>query len=104
MAKPSSAYMTTTEEPNFSTDFTMEQQLINMTGEEHGGESVCRWSLACCGAAEARRARCSRCCVVAAAAAAAVVTTATSVIVTVTAGARGRSLRSSVGTREAWSV
>ena len=46
MAKPSSASVTTTEEPNFDTDFTMAQQLVDMTAEEHGGESVCRWSLA----------------------------------------------------------
>ena len=69
-----------------------------MTAEEHGGDPASRcvdgvWR-------ELRRSRgeastCSHCCVVAAAAAAAIVTTATSVIVTVTAGARGRSLRSS---------
>ena len=98
MAKPSSASVTTTEEPNFDTDFTMVQQLVDMTAEEHGGDPASRcvdgvWR-------ELRRSRgeastCSHCCVVAAAAAAAIVTTATSVIVTVTAGARGRSLRSS---------
>ena len=98
MAKPSSASVTTAEEPNFDTDFTMAQQLVDMTAEEHGGDPASRcvdgvWR-------ELRRSRgeastCSHCCVVAAAAAAAIVTTATSVIVTVTAGARGRSLRSS---------
>ena len=76
----------------------MAQQLVDMTAEEHGGDPASRcvdgvWR-------ELRRSRgeastCSHCCVVAAAAAAAIVTTATSVIVTVTAGARGRSLRSS---------
>ena len=46
MAKPASASVTTAEEPNFDTDFTMAQQLIDMTAEEHGGESVCRQGIA----------------------------------------------------------
>ena len=79
MAKPSSTSVTTTEEPNFDTDFTMAQQLVDMTAEEHGGDPASRcvdgvWR-------ELRRSRgeastCSHCCVVAAAAVAAVVTAA----------------------------
>ena len=55
MAKPSSASVTTAEEPNFDTDFTMAQQLIDMTAEEHGGESVCRQGIA--GVCALRRSR-----------------------------------------------
>ena len=55
MAKPSSASVTTTEELNIDTDFTMAQQLINMTAEEHGGESVCRQGIA--GVCALRRSR-----------------------------------------------
>ena len=55
MAKPSSASVTTTEEPNFDTDFTMAQQLVDMTAEEHGGESVCREGIA--GVCALRRSR-----------------------------------------------
>ena len=55
MAKPSSASVTTTEEPNFDTDFTMAQQLVDMTAEEHGGESMCRQGIA--GVCALRRSR-----------------------------------------------
>ena len=55
MAKPSSASVPTTEEPNFDTDFTIPQQLVDMTAEEHGGESVCRQGIA--GVCALRRSR-----------------------------------------------